>query len=101
MQKNIINKQKRNMIGKIHHNPANGELHQNHIVLPPFRETSICETNRKIRRFDCIDEIEARKDTGAEKKGSKLNRRRFDRRRQAQAVKSCFCRRQRFINVTR
>ncbi len=49
------------MIGNIHHNPANGELHQNHIVFPPFRETSICETNRKIRRFDCIDEIEARK----------------------------------------
>jgi hypothetical protein len=68
MQKNIINTQTRNMIGKIHHNPANGELHQNHIAFPPFRKTPICETNRKIRRFNCIDEIGAGKDTGAKKK---------------------------------
>jgi hypothetical protein len=68
IQKNIINKQTRNMIGKIHHNPANGELHQNHIALPPFHETLICQTNRNIRRFNCIDDAGAGKDTCAKKK---------------------------------
>ena len=56
------------MIGKIHHNPANGEMHQNHIAFPPFRKTPIYETNRKIRRFNDIDEIGARKDTCPKKK---------------------------------
>ncbi len=40
MQKNIIIRQIRNIIGNIHHIHANGALHQNHIVLPPFVEIS-------------------------------------------------------------
>jgi hypothetical protein len=72
IQKNIINKQTRKMIGKIHQNPANGELDQNHIALPPFHAPPIYETNRKIHRFNCIDEIDVEKDTGAEKKDLKL-----------------------------